>query len=70
MTKSELIKIVSRTKERVRDVYEWAKEIRENILLECDALMNMNKIIDDVFYEIDWIEVELEAVGVQDTQEG
>lgn len=70
MTKSELIKIVNRTKERVSDVYEWAKEIRDDILLKCDALMRMNEVIDDVFYELDWLKEELEVMDYQDTQEG
>lgn len=70
MTKSELIKIATTTKERVKDVYEWAKEIRDDILLKCDALMRMNEVIDDVFYDLDWLKEELEVMDYQDTQEG
>ena len=70
MAKSELIKIVTRTKERVKDVYEWAKEIQEDILIKADALMRMNEVIDDVFYELDWMKVELEVMDEQTTQEG
>lgn len=70
MTKGELIKIVARTKERVKDVYQWAKEIKEDILLKADALMRMNEVIDDVFYELDWIGYEIEDMDDQDTQEG
>ena len=70
MTKGELIKIVARTKEMVKDVYQWAKEIQEDILIKADALMRMNEVIDDVFYELDWIQEELEDIGVQGTQEG
>lgn len=70
MTKSELIKIATTTKEKVKDVYEWAKEIREDILLKCDALMRMNEVIDDVFYDLDWLKEELEVMDYQDTQEG
>lgn len=70
MTKSELIKIATTTKEKVKDVYEWAKEIRDDILLKCDALMRMNEVIDDVFYELDWLKEELEVMDYQETQEG
>ena len=70
MNKSEMIKIVNRTKERVKDVYEWAKEIQEDVLLKADALMRMNEVIDDVFYELYWLKEELEVMDDQDTQEG
>lgn len=70
MTKSGLIKIATTTKEKVKDVYEWAKEIRDDILLKCDALMRMNEVIDDVFYELDWLKEELEVMDYQDKQEG
>lgn len=70
MTKSEMIKIVNQTKDRVKDVYEWAKEIQEDILLKADALMRMNEVIDDVFYELYWLKEELEVMDYQDTQEG
>ena len=70
MTKSEVIKIATTTKEKVKDVYEWSKEIRDDILLKCDALMRMNEVIDDVFYELDWLKEELEVMDYQETQEG
>ena len=70
MNKSELIKIATTTKEKVKDVYRWAKEIRDDILLNCDALMRMNEVIDDVFYELDWLKEELEVMDYQETQEG
>lgn len=70
MTKSELIKIATTTKERVKDVYKWVEEIRDDILLEADALMNMNKVIDDIFCELDWLKEELEVIDYQTTQEG
>ena len=70
MTKSKLIKIATTTKERVKDVYEWAKEIRVDILIKRDALMRMNEVIDDVFYELDWLKAELEDMDDQTTKEG
>lgn len=70
MTKSKLIKIATATKEKVKDVYKWVEEIREDILLKSDALMRMNEIIDDVFYELDWMKEELEVMDDQDKQEG
>lgn len=70
MTKSELIKIATTTKERVKDVYKWVEEIRDDILLKADALMRMNEVIDDVFYELDWMGYEIEDMDDQETQEG
>lgn len=70
MTKSGLIKIATTAKEKVKDVYELAKEIRDDILLKCDALMRMNEVIGGVFYELDWLKEELEDMDDQGTQEG
>lgn len=70
MTKSGLIKIAITAKEKVKDVYKWVEEIRDDILLKADALMRMNEVIGGVFYELDWLKEELEDMDDQTTQEG